>query len=192
MRLKTPIVQIGNVKIGGDNPVAIQSMTNTQTSNVAATVKQIIELIDAGSELVRITVNDEKAAQAVPKIRTELNKKGYKNIPLIGDFHFNGHVLLEKFPACAKALDKYRINPGNVGVDKNFETIIKVAKKFNKPVRIGVNVGSLDPKTLGREPDLVKAMVKSALDSAKYAKQLGLPQNKIVLSVKMSSLPSTG
>jgi len=191
MRLKTPVVQIGNMKIGGNNPIAIQSMTNTSTSDVSSTVKQIIELAYAGSELVRVTVNDEKAAQAVPLIRAELNKKGYKNIPLIGDFHFNGDLLLTKYPECAKSLDKYRINPGNVGHEKNFETIIKIAIKYNKPVRIGVNVGSLDQKVLGREPDLVKAMVKSALDSAKLAEKIGLSANKIVLSVKMSSIPST-
>lgn len=181
MRLKTPVVQIGSVKIGGTNPVAIQSMTNTDTADVKATVSQIIELAKAGSELVRITVSDEKSAQAVPKIRTELNKKGYKNLPLIGDFHFNGHLLLEKYPDCAKTLDKYRINPGNVGNEKNFESIIKIAIKNNKPVRIGVNAGSIGNKS----------MVDSALNSAKLAEKNGLKRNKIVLSVKASSVLET-
>lgn len=181
MRLKTPVVQIGSVKIGGTNPVAIQSMTNTDTADVKATVSQIIELAKAGSELVRITVSDEKSAQAVPKIRTELNKKGYKNLPLIGDFHFNGHLLLEKYPDCAKTLDKYRINPGNVGNEKNFESIIKIAIKNNKPVRIGVNAGSIGNKS----------MVDSALNSAKLAEKNGLKRNKIVMSVKASSVLET-
>jgi (E)-4-hydroxy-3-methylbut-2-enyl-diphosphate synthase len=206
MRLKTPVIQIGKVKIGGENPIAIQSMTNTDTADVKATVKQIIELVDAGSELVRITVNDEKAAASVTKIRAELNKKGYKNLPLIGDFHFNGHRLLKEYPACAKALDKYRINPGNLGYgkshDENFETIIKIAIRNKKPIRIGGNLGSLDKELLQKMIDrnlkskkplpynelLIITFVKSVLDSAIKAEELGVPQDKIILSVKISEV----
>ncbi|MDD3861908.1 MAG: flavodoxin-dependent (E)-4-hydroxy-3-methylbut-2-enyl-diphosphate synthase [Candidatus Gracilibacteria bacterium] len=206
MRLKTPVVQIGKVKIGGENSIAIQSMTNTDTADVKATVLQIIELFNAGSELVRITVNDEISAAAVAKIRTELNKKGYKNIALIGDFHFNGHRLLSEYPACAKALDKYRINSGNIGYgknhDENFEAIIKTAIRYKKPVRIGGNLGSLDKELLQKMVEknlkskrplpynelLIITLVKSVLDSAIRAEELGLPQNKIILSVKISDV----
>jgi (E)-4-hydroxy-3-methylbut-2-enyl-diphosphate synthase len=196
MRIKSPVVQIGGLTLGGKNPVAIQSMTNTDTADVKATVKQVIELAKAGSELVRVTVNDEAAAKSVPKIRAELNKKGYQNLPLIGDFHFNGHLLLMKFPEMAKALDKYRINPGNVGYgvshDANFETIIRIAIKNNKPVRIGVNFGSIDQEVLKKaKGDFVKAMVNSALESAKLAEKLGMKQNKIILSVKASDVTDT-
>ena len=185
MRLKTPVVKIGSVKIGGNNPIVIQTMTNTETADYKATVKQITELADAGAEMVRFTVDTDKSAEAVPKIRRLLNKKGYKNIPLIGDFHFNGHKLLSDYPKCAKALDKYRINPGNIGFgkahDKNFETIIKIAIKNNNPIRIGVNIGSLDPELLRISSDqevVIKTMVKSALNSAKYAEKLGTGSRK--------------
>ncbi|MFA7685909.1 MAG: flavodoxin-dependent (E)-4-hydroxy-3-methylbut-2-enyl-diphosphate synthase [Candidatus Gracilibacteria bacterium] len=206
MRLKTPVVQVGKVKIGGENPVRIQSMTNTDTADVKATFKQIIELAKAGSELVRVTVNDEKSAEAVSKIRALLNKKGYKNIPLIGDFHFNGHRLLQEFPACAKALDKYRINPGNVGYgkshDENFEAIIKMAIRYKKTIRIGGNLGSLDKELLQKMIEqnlkskkplsynelLIITLVKSVLDSATRAEKLGMPQDKIILSVKISEV----
>lgn len=207
-RPKTIPVQVGPLLIGGGNPIAIQSMTNTPTANVKATVKQIIELIDAGSELVRITVNDLEAAKAVPLIKEKLTLAGppYSKIPLIGDFHYNGHILLTKVPACAKALDKYRINPGNVGTQEaheyNFRTMIQVAIKYKKPVRIGVNWGSLDQELFTRLMDkngrsknplsaqevLYEAVVQSALNSAKEAVKIGLPKNRIILSVKMSGV----
>lgn len=200
---KTNQVQIGKVKIGGANPIAVQSMTNTQTANVRATVKQIIELIQTGSELVRITVNDLEAAKAVPFIKDELLNKGI-DTPIVGDFHYNGHTLLTKFPSCAAALDKYRINPGNVGIKQaheyNFRTMIETAIKYNKPVRIGVNWGSLDPELFTKLMDengksktpksdkeiLYEAMVQSALNSADEAVAIGLKPDKIVLSAKMS------
>lgn len=227
MKVKTPIVKIGSTKIGGGNVIAIQSMTNTNTEDAKKTAAQCIELANAGAELVRITVNTEKAAKAVPQIRKILNEKCCSHIPLIGDFHFNGHDLLEKYPECAKALDKYRINPGNVGFgknhDDNFAKIIKIAIKNKKPVRIGVNSGSVDQEVLAKlmnknaklespgtynssispespntaefpnspEDVLIDAMVKSALDSAKYAEKLGLKQNQIILSVKMSDVQQT-
>lgn len=204
MRLKTPEVKVGKVKIGGDNPIVIQSMTNTNTQDPKETAQQCMQLADAGSEIVRITVNDGKAAKAVSKIRQILDKKGYKNLPLVGDFHYNGHKLLTEFPECAKALDKFRINPGNVGYgdkhDYNFVTMVKVAIKHKKPVRIGVNWGSLDQDLLTemmeknhkrKNPQsdrevIVKAMVESAMRSAALAEKNGLPANKIVISVKMS------
>ncbi|MCX6734528.1 MAG: flavodoxin-dependent (E)-4-hydroxy-3-methylbut-2-enyl-diphosphate synthase [Candidatus Peregrinibacteria bacterium] len=204
MRLNTPTVTVGAVKIGGKNPIVIQSMTNTDTSDAKATAKQIIELADAGSEIVRMTVNTNLAAPKVPEIRKILDAKGYEKIPLIGDFHFNGHTLLEDFPQMSKTLDKYRINPGNVGYgdkhDYNFSKIIKIAIENNKPVRIGVNWGSLDQDLLtemmNKNSKLIKpksdkeviinAMVESALRSAVLAEKIGLPQNKIILSVKMS------
>lgn len=196
-------VQIGKVKIGGKNPVAIQSMTNTDTADVDATYKQIVELISAGSEMVRITVNNINAAKAVPKIKEKLLKNHYTQ-PLIGDFHYNGHILLAKYPKCAKALDKYRINPGNVGKkeahDYNFATMIETAIKYDKPVRIGVNSGSLDQELFTKLMDknsksanpktdrkiLYEAMVQSTLNSAAQAEKLGLSKNKIVISAKMS------
>lgn len=206
MRLKTPAVQIGTVKMGAKHPIVIQSMTNTDTADWQATAKQAIELADAGSEIVRMTVNTNFAAQAVPKIRQALDKKGYSHLPLIGDFHYNGHTLLEENPDCAKTLDKYRINPGNVGFgDKheyNFSKIIEIALKNDKAVRIGVNWGSLDQDLLTKMMNenaamkkprtsrdvLISAMVESALRSAKLSEKLGLSNNKIVLSVKMSIL----
>lgn len=209
MRVKTPTVQVGNVSIGSKHPIVIQSMTDTDTADIAQTTKQIIELIKAGSQIVRFTVNSNVAAEKVPDIRKSLDKKGYKEIPIVGDFHFNGHILLSEFPEMAKALDKYRINPGNIGTgkkhDENFTQIIKIAIKNEKPVRIGVNGGSLDPELLTslmnknaklKKPKpqsevLIEAMVKSALDSAHLAERIGLKQADIVLSVKMSSLPDT-
>lgn len=179
--MKTPIVKIGNVKIGGGNPIVIQSMTNTDTSDAKKTAAQCMELADAGAEIIRITVNDEAAAKAVPEIRKILDKKGYKNLPLVGDFHFNGHKLLSGFPDCAKILDKYRINPGNVGEEKNFKEIIKIAKKYNKPIRIGANCGSFERRK----------MIESVLKSARLAEKLGLKQNQIILSVKMSDVNGT-
>ena len=203
MRKKTLEVQVGKIKIGGLHPVAIQSMTNTQTADISATYKQIVELIQSGSELVRITVNDLEAAKAVPYIKDKLLKKGYET-PIIGDFHYNGHILLTTQPDCARALDKYRINPGNVGTKEaheyNFRTMIEVALKHDKPVRIGVNWGSLDHELftnlMGKNGQLkspksaqevlYEAMVQSALNSSRDAVNFGLPKNKIILSVKMS------
>lgn len=176
MRIKTPVVNVGNVKIGGQNPIVIQSMTNTDTVDVSVTAKQCMELADAGAELIRIAVDNIASAKAVPKIRKILDKKGYKNLPLAGDFHFNGHILLSKYPKCAEILDKYRINPGNVGNDKNFIEIVKIAIKNNKPIRIGANSGSIE------------TMVENVLRLAKLARKIGLPQNKIILSVKMSDV----
>ena len=141
--MNTPEVQIGKVKVGSDNPIVIQSMTNTDTADARATADQIMELADVGSEMVRFTVDTEAAAAAVPKIRSILNDKGYAHVPIIGDFHFIGHELLEKYPECAEKLDKYRINPGNEK-DEKFVNFIKIAIKNNKPVRIGGNMGSMD------------------------------------------------
>ncbi len=153
LRKITHPVVVGNVKVGGGAPIVVQSMTNTDTADINATVKQIIELSTAGSELVRITVNSEEAAAAVYEIRNQLDRKGY-TVPIIGDFHFNGHKLLEKYPDCAQALDKYRINPGNVGRGKSrdpqFQQMIEFACRYDKPVRIGVNGGSLDQAVLTR------------------------------------------
>lgn len=205
--MKTHTIQIGSIQIGGKNPVRIQSMTNTLTADFRATVEQIIELFQAGSELVRITVNDPEAAEAVPKIRKKMNDMNLM-IPLVGDFHFNGHILLDRFPEMAKSLDKWRINPGNVGFgdrkDQNFETIIKLAIEYQKPIRIGVNVGSLDQELLKELMDqnakasdpksdeevLIDAMVESALQSAQQAEKVGLAHDKIILSVKMSEVNS--
>lgn len=177
MRLNTPEVKIGKVKMGGGNPIVIQSMTNTETSDVKATAEQCMELADAGAEIVRITVDTDSSAKAIPKIRQILDKKGYKNLALVGDFHFIGGKLLEENPECAKALDKYRINPGNVN---DFEKIIKIAIENKKPVRIGANEGSIKGD-----------MAKTVLEFAKKAEKLGLPRNKIVLSVKASDAIST-
>ena len=205
MRKQTIPVKIGNVVIGGDNPVVVQSMTNTDTADVMATVKQCAELYKAGSELVRITVNTEEAAKAVPRIRAQLEKMNL-DIPLVGDFHFNGHKLLSKYPDCASALAKYRINPGNIGRgnsrDDKFSQLIDIACKNDKPVRIGVNWGSLDQELMARmmdennrladprEPTEVMhdALITSALDSARAAEQQGLGKDKIILSCKMSGV----
>lgn len=204
-RRKTPTVYVGIVPLGSNYPVRIQSMTDTPTDNVEATVNQTRELVEAGSELVRWTVNDHEAAQGAVKAIKQLRSEGIR-IPIIGDFHFNGHLILTKNPEAAQLLDKYRINPGNVGKgqlhDENFAQIIKIAIKNGKAVRIGVNWGSLDQELLtelmnanarSANPkdfsDVTRdAMVESALRSAEYALKLGLPKDKIILSVKMSVL----
>ncbi len=191
--------------VGGVAPIVVQSMTNTDTTDVAATVAQIAELAQTGSELVRITVNNEAAAAVVPLIRDRLAAQNV-TVPLIGDFHFNGHRLLTQYPACAEALDKYRINPGNVGrgkkKDEQFAAIIEIACRQDKPVRIGVNWGSLDQALAARLMDenaglaqpqtaaevMYEAMIRSALDSAQQAEEIGLSHDKIILSVKMSGV----
>jgi (E)-4-hydroxy-3-methylbut-2-enyl-diphosphate synthase len=198
-------VQVGAVAIGGGAPVVVQSMTNTDTADAAATAVQVADLARAGSELVRITVNSAEAARAVPEVREHLERMGVR-VPLVGDFHFNGHKLLTQYPDCAAALDKYRINPGNVGQgekrDTQFATLIEIACKHNKPVRIGVNWGSLDQALLARLMDenarrpepleakavMVEALIRSALDSAQQAEQLGLAHDRIILSCKMSGV----
>ena len=205
LRKITHQVSVGNVKVGGGAPIVVQSMTNTDTADAAGTARQIMELADAGSELVRITVNSEEAAAAVSEIKNQLLKKGY-SVPIIGDFHFNGHRLLEKYPDCAEALDKYRINPGNVGRGKSrdpqFQQMVEFACKYNKPVRIGVNGGSLDQAVFTRlldenraltnpEPLAAvtrKAIVLSALESAAKAEEIGLGKDKIILSCKISNV----
>jgi len=205
MRKITHQVMVGNVKVGGGAPIVVQSMTNTDTADASGTAKQIMELADAGSELVRITVNTDEAAAAVPEIKNLLLKNGY-SVPVIGDFHFNGHRLLENNPACAEALDKYRINPGNVGRgkarDPQFQQMVEFACKYNKPVRIGVNGGSLDQsvftrlldenRTLSNPEPLAavtrKAIVLSALESAAKAEEIGLGKDKIILSCKISNV----
>ena len=198
-------VKIGHVPVGGDAPIMVQSMTNTDTEDIAATVKQVAELARAGSEVVRITVNTLAAARAVPQIRRELDAMGV-DVPLVGDFHFNGHKLLTEVPECAMALAKLRINPGNVGQgskrDDQFGAMIEAAIKFDKPVRIGVNWGSLDPELIARMMDengksatpkdadevMREALIVSALESAAKAEQLGLAGDKIILSCKVSSV----
>jgi (E)-4-hydroxy-3-methylbut-2-enyl-diphosphate synthase len=198
-------VKVGNVLVGGDSPIVVQSMTNTDTADIAATVEQVAALARAGSEVVRVTVNNSDAAAAVPFIREQLDKRGV-NVPLVGDFHFNGHRLLTQHPACAEALAKLRINPGNVGKgakrDEQFATMIDFACRLNKPVRIGVNWGSLDQELLARLMDengrlaqprdatvvMRDALVTSALESAKQAEDLGLQHDRIVLSCKVSGV----
>jgi len=205
IRRNTVGVKVGNVQIGGGAPVVVQSMTNTDTADVESTVKQVYELARAGSELVRITVDREESAEAVPRIRELLDKKDCP-VPLIGDFHFNGHKLLDKYPDCAKSLGKYRINPGNVGRgskrDPQFAQMIEFACRYEKPVRIGVNWGSLDQSVLARLLDenaqladprplpevMREAVITSALESAHKAVELGLPKDRIVLSCKMSGV----
>ena len=197
-------VNIDGVVIGGTAPVVVQSMTNTDTADVNGTITQVRQLADAGSELVRVTVNNDKAARAVPEIVSQLRESGYLT-PIVGDFHYNGHLLLKKFPETASALSKLRINPGNVGTkhrDKNFTQIIEVAVEHDKPVRIGVNWGSLDQRLLtelmdenagrqsprdGREV-VLEAMVQSGLRSADLAEQNGLRHDQIVISTKVSSV----
>ncbi len=196
-------VKVGHITIGGQAPVAVQSMTNTDTVDILPTVQQIKQLSDAGSELVRVTVNNEPAAAAIDEIVTRLEDDGYR-VPVVGDFHFNGHKLLEKYPMCARRLAKYRINPGNVGRGKRrdiqFQRMIEFAIENDKPVRIGVNWGSLDPQVLATLMDenakaenpleLTEinrlAVIQSALDSAGFAEQLGLGSDKIIISCKMS------
>jgi (E)-4-hydroxy-3-methylbut-2-enyl-diphosphate synthase len=195
----------GGVKIGGDYPIVVQSMTNTDTADVPGTVNQVMALARAGSELVRVTVNTEEAAAAVPRIIDTLDKFGVR-VPIIGDFHYNGHILLKNYPECARSLAKYRINPGNVNIgrkhDGNFRTMIEVAVEHNKPVRIGVNWGSLDQALLTRLMDensklarprearevTLEAMVVSALESACAAERYGLRHDQIVLSAKVSGV----
>jgi (E)-4-hydroxy-3-methylbut-2-enyl-diphosphate synthase len=204
-RRRSVAVNVGGVKIGGDAPIVVQSMTNTDTVDVVSTVNQVMALAQAGSELVRITVNTEAAAQAVPKIAETLYKFGVR-VPLIGDFHYNGHILLKKYPDCARTLAKYRINPGNVNIgkkhDDNFRTMIEAAIEYDRPVRIGVNWGSLDGQLLTRmmdennaRPDpldantvTMEAMIVSALESAYAAERYGLGRDKIILSAKVSGV----
>lgn len=205
LRRSTPTTWVGRVPIGSGHPVVVQSMTNTSTADAEATARQVYDLWRAGSEIVRVTVNDAAAARAVPEIKLRLEDMG-ADVPLVGDFHFNGHVLLTRFPAMAAALDKYRINPGNVGPkrrhDENFATIIDVALHHGKPVRIGVNWGSLDQELLtammdenARRPQprdarevLIEAMIRSALTSAELAEARGLPHDRIVISAKVSGV----
>ncbi len=205
MRKETFSVKIGNLLMGSNHPIRVQSMTNTATSDIKKTSSQIKELFDSGSELVRVTVNDEESAKCIDKIKTMLIQSGY-SVPIIGDFHFNGHLLLAKYPDAAAALDKYRINPGNIGgkdkFDENFAKIIEIAVKNNKPIRIGGNWGSINKHILD---DLIsnknnkdssvsyskliqKALITSVIDSANLAVSLGMPEDKIVLSCKTSNV----
>ena len=205
VRRKSVAVNVGGVKIGGENPIVVQSMTNTDTADVTATVNQVMALARAGSEIVRVTVNTEAAAAAVPKIVDTLNMFGVR-APIVGDFHYNGHILLRKYPDCARALAKYRINPGNVNIgkkhDDNFRTMIEAAIEYGKPVRIGVNWGSLDGALLTRMMDennklpepkdarsvMLEAIVVSAISSAEAAERYGLPKDRIILSAKVSTV----
>src|SRR6202163_2077797 len=198
-------VGVGKVKVGGGHPIVVQSMTNTDTADVTGTVNQVMALARAGSELVRVTVNTEEAAAAVPKIASTLEKFGVRT-PIIGDFHYNGHLLLRKYPECARALAKYRINPGNVNIgkkhDDNFRTMIEAAVEYGKPVRIGVNWGSLDGQLLTRMMDennlrpepfdaktvTLRAIVVSAVESARAAEHYGLSRDRIILSAKVSGV----
>ncbi len=204
-RKSTLGVKVGHIQIGGGAPVVVQSMTNTATEDIHGSVKQVLALARSGSELVRLTVNTEEAARAIPEIQEKLQQKGCE-VPLVGDFHFNGHKLLAKYPACAEALSKYRINPGNVGRgakrDPQFAQMIEMACRYNKPVRIGVNWGSLDQAVLARLLDenarlpapkdldevMREAVITSALESAAKAQELGLAADKIVISCKMSGV----
>jgi (E)-4-hydroxy-3-methylbut-2-enyl-diphosphate synthase len=204
-RRKTVTAVVGGVRVGSDAPVVVQSMTNTDTADVNSTVQQVAALARAGSELVRVTVNNDDAAQAVPRIVEQLDQQGVR-VPIIGDFHYNGHLLLTKYPACAGALAKYRINPGNASIgkggDSNFRTLVEVAVKYQKPVRIGVNWGSLDQVLLTRMMDqnsrlpepkdaravTMEAMVVSALNSARLAENYGLRPDQIILSAKVSGV----
>tara|TARA_B100000941_G_scaffold288883_1_gene266697 strand:- start:4062 stop:5273 length:1212 start_codon:yes stop_codon:yes gene_type:complete len=203
IRRKSNLVKVGNVSIGNNSPIVVQSMTDTDTSDVLKTVKQVKELCDAGSEIVRITVNNDQSAKSVEIIKNNLIDDGY-DVPLVGDFHFIGHRLLTNNKSCAEKLDKYRINPGNVGRgnkrDQNFEMFIKVAIDNDKPIRIGVNAGSLDPELLDLKMEINakrkdplnseevenEALIESALISAEKAISLGLSENKIIISCKVS------
>ena len=203
MRKITHVVKVGNIKIGGTNPIVVQSMTDTDTSDIPKTVNQIEELYNAGSEIVRLTINNIEAAKSVATIKKQLLDKDIR-VPLIGDFHFIGHKILQAVPECAEYLDKYRINPGNLGKgdrkDDNFKTFIELAKDFNKPVRIGVNAGSLDQELLNfkmEENNKLKipksaenveseALISSALISYQKAMNYGLDKNKIIISCKVS------
>ena len=205
VRRQTVAVNVGNIQVGGSAPIIVQSMTNTDTSDLEATVAQVRALATAGSEIVRITVDTEEAANTVVYIKSKLDALGC-HVPLCGDFHYNGHLLLTKYPDCAKALSKYRINPGNVGFkgkkDLQFTVMIEQAIKYDKPIRIGVNWGSLDQALLARLMDenasriephdmesvMHKALVSSALESATLAEEIGLPRDHIILSCKVSSV----
>ncbi|PYT24516.1 MAG: 4-hydroxy-3-methylbut-2-en-1-yl diphosphate synthase [Acidobacteria bacterium] len=204
-RRAAAVVDVGGVKVGGNHPIVVQSMTNTDTADSASTVNQVMALARAGSQLVRVTVNTDEAAAAVPRIADCLEKFGVP-VPIIGDFHYNGHILLKKYPDCARALAKYRINPGNVNIgkkhDDNFRTMIEAAIEYDKPVRIGVNWGSLDQALLTRMMDensllpepkdarevTLEAIVVSAVESAKAAEHHGLGHDKIILSAKVSGV----
>jgi (E)-4-hydroxy-3-methylbut-2-enyl-diphosphate synthase len=204
-RHKTVAVDVGGVVVGGGAPIVVQSMTNTDTADVEGTARQVAALARAGSELVRITVDRDEAAEAVPKIKDRLAQMNVR-VPIVGDFHYNGHTLLTDYPGCAEALDKYRINPGNVGFknkrDPQFTQIVEMAIKHDKPVRIGVNWGSLDQELLTKLMDensksaspigarevTHEAMVQSALLSAARAEEIGLPKNRIILSAKVSAV----
>jgi (E)-4-hydroxy-3-methylbut-2-enyl-diphosphate synthase len=205
VRRRSIPVRVGKVWVGGDHPIAVQSMTNTDTADVSSTVEQCASLALAGSELVRVTVNTREAAQSVAEIVARLRDR-HIDVPIIGDFHYNGHILLREYPQCAAALDKYRINPGNVGMgrqhDDNFRTIIEIALENQKPVRIGVNWGSLDQSLVtrmmdenGRRPQpldanqvVMEAMVVSAIQSAELAQSYGMAANQIILSAKVSGV----
>ena len=205
-RWRSVAVDVGGVRVGGGAPVVVQSMTNTDTEDVEATAAQVAALAEAGSEMVRVTVNTPRAAAAVPEIVRRVTER-CGPVPLIGDFHYNGHLLLEQHPECARALAKYRINPGNVGSgsrhDDHFRRIIDVAVRNGKPVRIGVNWGSLDPAPLARLMDennrsaaprpvrevMIEAMIQSALQSARMAEEYGLGRDRIIVSAKMSGVP---
>jgi len=204
-RRAAAVANVAGVRVGGDYPIVVQSMTNTDTADVTSTVNQVMALARAGSELVRVTVNTEQAAAAVPRIVDCLDKFGVR-VPIIGDFHYNGHILLKKYPECARALAKYRINPGNVNIgkkhDDNFRTMIEAAIEYDRPVRIGVNWGSLDQALLTRMMDensrlaepkdarevTLEAIVVSALESAAAAEQYGLGHDRIILSAKVSGV----
>jgi (E)-4-hydroxy-3-methylbut-2-enyl-diphosphate synthase len=204
-RRKTGTVSIGQVRVGWEVPVVVQSMTNTDTADIAGTIEQVAALALAGSEIVRVTVNNEEAAAAVPRIVEGLDKRGLR-VPIVGDFHYNGHLLLKKFPATARALAKYRINPGNASIGKkdndNFQVMVECAVENQKPVRIGVNWGSLDQSLLTRMMDennrqpqplpardvMMEAMVVSALESAAAAERYGLRRDQIILSAKVSGV----
>src|SRR4051795_13108197 len=205
LRHQTTQVMVGNVAVGGGAPVVVQSMTNTDTADIDGTVAQVAALARAGSEIVRITVDRDEAAAAVPHIRDKLARRGV-HVPLVGDFHYIGHKLLADHPACAEALDKYRINPGNVGFrekrDRQFTAIVELAIKHNKPVRIGANWGSLDQELLtylmdenARSPAPIEAravtreaLVHSAFYSAERAEEMGLSRDRIILSAKVSAV----
>src|ERR1700688_2745207 len=204
-RHRTVAVKVGNVTVGGGAPIVVQSMTNTDTADAEGTAKQVAALARAGSEIVRITVDRKEAAAAVPHIKERLLKMNV-DVPIVGDFHYNGHTLLADYPACAEALDKYRINPGNVGFkekkDRQFSAIVETAIRYDKPVRIGANWGSLDQELLTHLMDqnarsntplearavTREAMVQSALLSAERAEEIGLPRSKIILSAKVSAV----
>src|ERR1700743_354955 len=204
-RRKTVTVNVGGIRVGSDAPVVVQSMTNTDTADVESTIQQVASLARAGSELVRITVNNDDAAKAVPYIVEGIRKKGWET-PIVGDFHYNGHLLLRKYPDCAKALSKYRINPGNVSIgrkdDDNFRVMVECAVENHKPVRIGVNWGSLDQALLTRMMDenskrpqpadardvMIEAMLVGASDSGRAAERYGLRHDQIILSAKVSGV----